>query len=251
MRHGLRRGESDDRQTRREMPFAKARGMKRRGVLAMLAAGGVALLGGCDVVGQSWSYRYKMTAVVEKDGQLYEGSSVIEIVRKKAGNGSIQGKARGQAVAVDIPSSGTLFLLLRGPDGGTDWTFTMPHHAFADRLGSRDMVNDDLLTKLENMQGESATLTPNLFPTLVRFRDVRDAKTVEEIDPNSLVAGFGPSVKLRGITVRLTGEDVTTGIEKRLPWLGTTVTGYLDGQFSGGGPALANILDTTDFKQGY
>jgi hypothetical protein len=83
---------------------------------------------------------------------------------------------------------------------------------------------------------------------LVRFGDLRDPRSVEKVDPGNLAASFGPGFALRRITVQLTEDDVTTGIGKRLGWLGTSVQGYLDGQFTGGGPALSNILDTTAFE---
>jgi hypothetical protein len=54
---------------------------------------------------------------------------------------------------------------------------------------------------------------------LVRFRDIADPTSVEKVDPDNLAASFGEGVKLRRITVQLTDDPVTTGIEKRLGWL--------------------------------
>lgn len=207
----------------------EAHGVTRRDLMTIVLAGGAVLFSGCDALGPSWKYRYRLTAQVEKAGQTYEGSSVIEIVRTKAPDGSINGKTRGEAVAVDVPGSGALFLLLSGSDGGADWAFTMPHHAFAARLGSRDMVNDALLTKLTQMKGETATLTPDLFPTLVRFRDIADPKSVEVVDPANLAASFGPGVSLQRITVAITENEVDSSIKKRLPNMGDS-SGYLQWQ---------------------
>jgi hypothetical protein len=47
---------------------------------------------------------------------------------------------------------------------------------------------------------------------MVRFRDLNDPKSVERVDPEA--AG------VKRIIVETTGDDVTTGIEKRLGWLG-------------------------------
>ncbi|MDJ0979954.1 MAG: hypothetical protein QNI87_15620, partial [Erythrobacter sp.] len=42
----------------------------------------------------------------------------------------------------------------------------------------------------------------------------------ERVDPDDLSASFGEGVELQRITVELTDEPVTTGIEERLGWLG-------------------------------
>jgi hypothetical protein len=66
---------------------------------------------------------------------------------------------------------------------------------------------------------------------LVRFRDVRDPKTVEKVDPDDLAASFGPGVVLRRITVQLTDDPVTTGLADTLPWVTRTDGYYLDSDF--------------------
>jgi hypothetical protein len=54
---------------------------------------------------------------------------------------------------------------------------------------------------------------------LVRFGDPNDPEAVERVDPNHLAASFGPGVSLKPATVEITGDPLTTGIEKKLPWL--------------------------------
>jgi hypothetical protein len=63
----------------------------------------------------------------------------------------------------------------------------------------------------------------------VRFRDINKPETVEEVNPEGLHEAFGPGYALRRVTVQLTEEPVTSGIEKRLPWLPK----YYDLKFSG------------------
>jgi hypothetical protein len=57
------------------------------------------------------------------------------------------------------------------------------------------------------------------YPMLVRFKDIRDPKSVEKVDPNDIAKSIGPGVTLRRITLQITDDPVTTGIEKRLGWL--------------------------------
>ena len=163
--------------------------MARRLFLGVGFALGSGILTACQLLGLQWKYRYRLTAEVTKDGKAYHGSSVIEVVRDKGIDG-IGGYVRGEAVTVEIPGSGTLFLLLRGELGDYGWPYTMPHHAFREQLGSVDMVNGALLDRLSHMQGATAVLTPDLYPRLVRFRDTSDPKSVEGVDPGNLAASL-------------------------------------------------------------
>jgi hypothetical protein len=73
---------------------------------------------------------------------------------------------------------------------------------------------------------------PGAWPMLVRFRDIRDPKSVEPVDPEHLDRSFGPGVTLRRFTVELTDDSVTTGIEKRLAWVKNMLDFQYDGQKS-------------------
>jgi hypothetical protein len=57
------------------------------------------------------------------------------------------------------------------------------------------------------------------LPWLVRFRNLDNPATVQPVDAHDLTANFGPGVKLLRATVEITNDSVTTGIEKKLPWL--------------------------------
>jgi hypothetical protein len=70
---------------------------------------------------------------------------------------------------------------------------------------------------------------------LVTFGNLRDPMSVTEVDPANLSAQFGEGVRLRRITVQVTDDDVTEGIERRLGWLKTLHGGYLNGAFADDG----------------
>lgn len=91
------------------------------------------------------------------------------------------------------------------------------------------------------------------LPLLVRFRDINDPKTVEEVDPKNLEASFGKGIKLVSATLQMTDEEVTTGVDKWLGWL----EGYYDKQLDGtrlssieAPNRRANDLSSRDFKTG-
>lgn len=233
-----------------------------RALLPMLLGLCALLVAGCD---RSPIVRYRMTIEVEADGQVHTGSSVWEFGLSKGFPQAYAAHFRGEAVAVDLPGRGTLFGLLvgRGKDGipQNGAMEMLPENVYR-RTGDTVAVekrtaNDrfETLRYLRQLKGKEVALDcgatlPVECPYLVRFRDIRDPKSVEAVDPANLAASFGEGMKLRRITIQITDDPVTTGIEKRLGWLGTSVQGYLDGQFAGGGPELSNILDTTAFKRG-
>jgi hypothetical protein len=133
---------------------------------------------------------------------------------------------RGEAVAVDLPRGRTLFALLRS-DNNVDWASYVMQMLAPDIEGEKweDVFDNVLLlegevelprawTKDGLMKGRSA------YPMLVRFADLDDPTSVELVNPDDLEATFGEGYALERITVQLTDEPVTTGIEERLGWLG-------------------------------
>ncbi|MEP6784946.1 MAG: hypothetical protein ABI898_04300 [Sphingomonadales bacterium] len=217
---------------------------RRSALTAGLGLAGIFALGGCQLLGLEWRYRYRLTVEVEAGGKLFTGSSVIEVTRTKGPTG-IGGTSRGEAVAVDLPGGRTLFALLRGDMGGVDWPFTMPHWAFADRLGDTNMVDPAALDKLGSLRGATVILSPAQYPLLVTFRDVRDPKSVERVDPQALDNSFGPNVRLHRITVSMTDAPITTGIEKRFQWWSAYRRSHFDGTSTVSEDLTNNLLSSS------
>jgi hypothetical protein len=87
----------------------------------------------------------------------------------------------------------------------------------------------------------------------VRFGDMADPRTVAAVDPANLAASFGDGVALSRVSVEITTDPVTRGIEKKLGWLPAVKVGSLDGkriQFLDQRKTLANTLHYGDFKWG-
>ena len=197
--------------------------MARRGMLGMLAGGAVALLSGCGLFGNP-SYRFKMTVDVETPEGLKTGSSVYEVETTGSRDLVAGGKGsrfmfRGEAVAVDLPDGRTLFALLStlamsGLDVlpvssmvAMDPNFDYDWMASTKRIASGDGIKS------------SAEVPAGYYPLLVTFTDIDDPSSVQRVDPANLAASFGLGIRLKRITVEVTDDDVTTGIEKRLQWL--------------------------------
>lgn len=203
--------------------------MRRLTVLGVLLAG--VLLAACDDAAPDYCYR--LTVEVATPQGLRTGSSVIEVEQTLGRPGmnpagqAVERRIRGEAVAVDLPGGRTLFALLRS-DNNIDWAgYVMP-------LLAPDQPGDSFAERLDDMlalAGKGPIALPRTFPPvahlpersaypmLVTFRDTGDPTSVQLVDPDDLAATFGPGTRLRRITVEMTHDAVTTGIEERLGWL--------------------------------
>ena len=144
-----------------------------------------------------------------KRGQLYDGASW------------------GEAVAVDLPGGQVLFALVPrdtlvqsvlDPEWKNDWV------ASAQKISGGDTPQGPMAMKPTTpteryKSGQKIVEDVPSYPTLVRFRDINDPKTVEEVDPADLAASFGAGFKLKRITVEATDEKMTVGIGELLGWL--------------------------------
>jgi len=211
----------------------------------------IALIAGI-VVWFRWEYpagilRYRMTVEVQVGDELRTGSGVIE-ARYHHNPGWLPGhpvgsRARGEAVTIDLGARGVLFLLLTDSGSGSD-AQNIPKRIFNIETWKASVIRD-----LSDFEAKAEIPFEDL-PMLVQFRNITDPKTVELVEPDDLAASFGPGVRLKRVIIETTKDPVTTGIEKRLRWLGRLKGGYLDGAFAGGGPALSNILHGGNFEIG-
>ncbi len=132
------------------------------------------------------------------------------------------GTRHSEAVVVDLGSRGALFALIVGrdlngnPDSGKSqaWIYM---HLLAKRIyqgpGDRDIIYKLRATKAK------AQLPPEMIPMLVRFRNEKDPRSVEAVDPANLAASFGEGVSLKRVTMETTTDPVTNAIGKRIGWL--------------------------------
>jgi hypothetical protein len=217
----------------------------RRGLLAGIGAvPALTLLSGCVLLRPSAELRYRLTVEVDTPSGLKTGFSVIAVrVVKNPDWLTPEGRGtrtsfRGEAVAVDVAPGKTLFALLRtasGLSGAADY----PWFAFRDLLhGAKDRL--DSIRTMQQWKGRAIPITGteelhadnqikqvSVLPMLVAFTDIKDARSVVAVEPNALNTAFGSGMTLRRITVAVTDDDVSTGVEKRLPRFGKA-TGYLD-----------------------
>ncbi len=221
--------------------------MTRRTFALSAAAVSLALsLGGCG--DDRWKdYSYKMT--VYADGKAYstvrhvtvtEGASI-----QSSSGRRVDRKVEGEAVIIDTPS-GPVFALMTPADGQFGNGFYAAYVAepalvpaigkakeseaeaavreYREGQSGFDNLADDAekhnaMLKVEGPRDLPRTIpypdtnqgrrNVTVWPMFVQFRDVKDPKTIEPVSPES--------VGVSRITIEITKEDVTTGIEDLLP----------------------------------
>ena len=162
------------------------------------------------------SWNYKLTLVVETP----EGQVVGSAVRKVYGYREpiilqflpsasyAHADVKGEAVVVDLGQRGVLFALLTASNGvNGDAKYIVfrgfPFH-WKDATGETHIGGSELTSEgiryYRSLKGRKELALEKL-PMLVRFRDIKDPKTVGLVDPNDLQQSFGKGVKLVSTTL--------------------------------------------------
>lgn len=219
----------------------------------------------CSLKDETPTYRYRLTVEVDTPEGLRTGSSVIEVETGKgrsamAPAGSvIMYNLRGEAVTVDLGEGRYLFALLRSKSE-VDWAKQV---MFLLTPPVRSSDGKDYEATFQDMLKRTGEIElPRYFrnsghiknrparPMLVTFGDIDDPTSVEEVDPDDLATTFGDGVSLKRITVQLTDDPVTTGIEQRLAWLSEYPEPSLKPNHALDDYSLAATLRHRVFRQG-
>ncbi len=157
--------------------------------------------------------RYKVTVTVttpegEKTGYaVREAGRETEMRILPQQGGVFYNVVKGEAVVVDLGKRGVLFSIMSGQDEA-EFIFKT--------FAGKDQKN-------------KAVLAPVKYPYVgtFTFTDLSDPKTVKGVEYKNLAKSFGEGVALKEVTVEITGEPVTTGINKYLPSYGPE-TGFME-----------------------
>lgn len=233
--------------------------LKRRHALGLIASAavGAPFLAGCGGFWPVCTFNYKLLVVASVEGVLREGFSIIEVSLYDRGalghpdTDRIIVRSRGEAVVIDVGKSEPLFGLLRHPPTMSGFSASVPHRVLLKFTGMRGTAIPDFeqLPLIPELQGEFA-LAAEDTPTLVRFRDLNDPRSVELVTPPHFAQIYGSSARFERSTIAVTSEPRTAGVlAKWLPWLGSLGEKSLMGAYtvSADGP-LAGQLTRSNFE---
>ena len=214
----------------------------------------------------TYHVRYRLSLDVEVDGKVQTSSGVVEIEYPitsdhRFGEGrKFGGYLHGNAITVDLGARGLIFVVnMRSlaifMDNG-EWQVTRPHSAFLTELPldayglPRDGLPSRMSIVVQQLEQETGYIDIPLdrLPMLVRFRNIEDQMSIEEIDPDDFSVVFGPGVKLLRARLELTRDPITPVPSVWPRWLAEAKTaGFFVGNHAGDNPRLVN-LTLYDFK---
>ncbi len=251
-------------------------------VLILASAAVAAEMAGVGGDLPSATVRYKMTVNVDTPEGVKTGSAVREIrpfqtpsIPDLPGSGGVEVDFKGEAVVVDLGERGKFFAIMSNARSGPDYNYAIFFKSFP--LPGLPKGAGAQTTKgihyYQTLKSGSKILEPEDYPDMVMFRDINDPKTVEPVWMGELYQQpvgqgsktmfrvrtddfekrFGTGVKLKNVTIEITQEAVTKGIEKDLPWLPEYYNKMLDGKRYNtiySKLPLANSLASGDFSTG-
>jgi hypothetical protein len=211
--------------------------------------------------GKTHIYRYKLTLSLETPEGIKTAFNVVEVGHWEVivPDGAARTGVKGEALYLDLGAGRQPLVALLSGDSNKffgqrphgHWDFGSPTNALGRLFGvNRQGVEWlDFVGRVAKQRGEREMDLLDL-PNLVTFADPTDPNTIAAVDPRNLEATLGPGVRWHRMTLAITNEPITTGLDLRLPWLRTIGTNHLDGQYASSKKTLANSLQAIQFKSG-
>lgn len=232
------------------------------GLVVVLA--GMAYAGVLDTFA-SGTWRYKMTVVVETPEGDKTGSAVREVRVQRGLRLTPEMmphiEVSGEAVVIDLGERGILFALLRGGFHGQDYASDILFDVFPSPVPA---LSTEGIRYYDGLKpGTRAVLKPEQYPMFVRFKDLKDPRTVEAVSAintedkkygfkNDVIrtaqSAFGKGVRVKAVEIEATRERINWDIDKKLEWLNKLNGGYLHGGSTSRGAPLG--LYGGDFRKG-
>ncbi len=195
----------------------------------------MAKLAAPSLLGDSTTYRYKLTFNVATPDGVKSASSVAEIKSEVSGSFWHAGAAdhvKGEALYLDLgPGRRPIVALiwrppvLRDERPYTRWGEVSPSGLLSYLMGITPKPDfdyqKDLINERRRMKSVKSVfeVNPKDLPDLVTFANVADPNSAMVVEAEHLDATLGPGIRWQSITIQIVDEPVTRGLEKRLPWL--------------------------------
>ena len=170
-----------------------------------------------------YSFRYCLTVNVEADGKVHTGTGIIEVTWTKLAQvlpdiGLYSLRSHGQAVVVDLGERGLLLV----PKG--EKVSKIPFLAFKDTLPAWRRVprTPEEMRAFFKKRG-TVEISWQFLPNFIWLPEPSDPGSGRYVSASELPTTIGSDVHLRSATAEISnqtlGAAISTGLEKRLPWL--------------------------------
>ena len=180
-------------------------------VLILAAIAGLAVLQRIAATEDEFSYRVEAT--FDENGTPITVSNVVHIALRRnmpcIGICGYTTAVQGEAIPVGLSNGKYLFVLL----GVADHSFrsgNMPYQAFRPLPPYR---------KISELPRDPLNVPPEYVPTIIYFADMADPESAVIANQDNFQTLVGENVRLMNVSVKLTDDHVSTGIDQLLPWV--------------------------------
>ena len=206
---------------------------------------------GCDDTREA-TLRYRLIATVEIDGQKVEASTVMQMYYKNfrpdphfldyfiqflthVNPRATASDHAAEALVLDLKGRGTVFILptVHSYSGFSRFhelclllTLGIEHKLYSSTKEDMKQISNAKgrmplqLLRPEMRRPEYPKGLVIKSPAMVTFKNERDPRTIEEVDPENMEQHF-PGVRLLNFEIEITDAPLTRVLTKRLPWLET------------------------------
>ena len=165
-----------------------------------------------------YELHYRLTVEAEVDGKPLSASGVIRILFAEPHcllcNNNYVAIPKGEAIPLDLGDRGTAFVLLKRGKDLNSAPDSIVLHTFPDYF--KYLKPGGMIPAVQGLSGK-VNLPITRLPMIVRFTDINDPKSVEQVDPEHMDKTFGAGVKITHASLEITKDPITTGIVKRFP----------------------------------
>jgi hypothetical protein len=173
----------------------------------------------------TYGYRYKLTIEVDTPEGVKRGHNIVQVrFPNQPRNGAES--VKGDALYLDLGPGRRPLIALVGKYNPEILKYMRVkgwHHLSPTGLLIRYLRIDTSKGPewIENLKTKREVIEIQLdeLPTLVTFTDPSIPRTILEVDPHEPSLTLGAGVSIRRATIEITDAPLTTGIEKKLPWL--------------------------------
>jgi hypothetical protein len=164
-------------------------------------------------------FNYRLTANFEENGRTVTGSGVVRVTSRLkivciVGVSCVKYWRRGEAFPVRFSDNNTIFVMLAVADSTSGTAGAWPTVTF------NEMTRHG--RKISELPHTPFIVPEKYMPTIVHFDDLSDPTSVQVVDPQNVSATVGQGIRLKSMTIEITDDPVTWGLEETLPWVLTT-----------------------------
>jgi len=188
-----------------------------------------ATLSACTV--PVYVYRYKLSMQLDVNGELKQDATVVEVSQayQTILNFGYPYKLHedGEALVFETSNGAALTVPLSDPDPvpkGTRhaWGFAPDRVLFKaygiSGGGFEESGYNSGLAQLVSKRGPREISVDDL-PQLLAFADLSKSDSAKYVEPRNLSPQLGVNVLIKKITIEVTDDPITKGIENKIPWL--------------------------------